>query len=530
MIGRIGRGEFGQPQDALVHRGEAHPGAGRGAQPDRRARPRRIAVRRLERHRQLAHARIDADPGQSDGAAGARFRVRRGAEHVHRDIRAGAPVGGHRDIDIGAAGRHRQIAHRMDAIRQHQQRRLAGERRSDVDTRGVARRVGLAVGRDIDLVRHVRVVRGHPAGAEPHGCGGHAAILQHLDAVAAEVQRARDAERRIGGNIDRPRLQRFVAPHRLVAREAAIHHQPPVGPLAHQAQLRLQSGARTVGVDRGDVERGLGAGIHRIVGEGRLDADQPAGGPHRDLGGGKRGVPGRVVDPGGDGRLQRMRRVRRPRDRDRQRRMPLCVGVRQRQVLRVRSVGLVDQTDAIAGQRRERRGIDQQPHLPLPGQAGGGRAEQEPRGHRQGVRLAGDDRSIAGAEVHRHPIRHEGIDAELRPPDRRQGGIGLHLDRPGPGRRAGRQRHRQMHRGVRRPRRRRVQEHLPVRPLHDDMHGNVGGPPGIVAQQRHHLRRLAWPVDAAIQPDIGVERAGMRQPATPRSDRSKAALLRSSIV
>ena len=44
------------------------------------------------------------------------------------------------------------------------------------------------------------------------------------------------------------------------------------------------------------------------------------------------------------------------------------------------------------------------------------------------------------------------------------------------------------------------------------MHGNVGGPPGIVAQQRHHLRRFARPVDAAIQPDIGVERTRMRQP------------------
>ncbi len=43
------------------------------------------------------------------------------------------------------------------------------------------------------------------------------------------------------------------------------------------------------------------------------------------------------------------------------------------------------------------------------------------------------------------------------------------------------------------------------------MHGNVGGPAGVVAQQRHHLRGLAGAVDAAIQPDIGVERAGIRQ-------------------
>ena len=185
-------------------------------------------------------------------------------------------------------------------------------------------------------------------------------VLQHLDAVAAEVERARDVERRIGRDVDVRGLQRLVAPHRLVAREAAVHHQPPVRPLAHQAQLRLQRDARAVGADRGDVERGLGAGIHRVVGESRLDADQLAG----------RAAPGSrwlASEAWPDGSLTPAvidafsacvvsgARGSEIVSVD----MALRVGVRQRQVLAVRRVGLVDQADAIAGQRRERRRIDQ---------------------------------------------------------------------------------------------------------------------------------------------------------------------------
>ena len=89
----------------------------------------------------------------------------------------------------------------------------------------------------------------------------------------------------------------------------------------------------------------------------------------------------------------------RARDGDGQRRMALRVGVRHRQVLGIGRVGLVDQADAIAGQRRERRRIDHQPHLRLAGQAGGGRAIQEARGDRQRIGLAGDDRRLARCRV-----------------------------------------------------------------------------------------------------------------------------------
>ena len=71
---------------------------------------------------------------------------------------------------------------------------------------------------------------------------------------------------------------------------------------------------------------------------------------------------------------------------------------------------------------------------------------------------------------------------------------------------------RQMHRVLRCPCRGRIQEHLTVRPLHDHMHWYVGRSAGVVAQQRHHLRCFARPIDAAIQPDVGIERSRVRQP------------------
>ena len=43
------------------------------------------------------------------------------------------------------------------------------------------------------------------------------------------------------------------------------------------------------------------------------------------------------------------------------------------------------------------------------------------------------------------------------------------------------------------------------------MRGNVRWQAGGVAQQRHHLHRLARTVDAAIQPDISIERPRVRQ-------------------
>ena len=52
---------------------------------------------------------------------------------------------------------------------------------------------------------------------------------------------------------------------------------------------------------------------------------------------------------------------------------------------------------------------------------------------------------------------------------------------------------------------------LPVGALDDDVHRDVGGLACVVAQQGHHMGGLAGPVDAAVQPDIGVERARIGQ-------------------
>ncbi len=194
-------------------------------------------------------------------------------------------------------------------------------------------------------------------------------VFEHLDPIAAEVELAREVERRVRGDGDVRRLQRFVAPHRLVAGEAAAHDQPPVRPLAHQAQLRRQRDARAVRADRGDVEAAsVPASTALSANAGLMPIRRPAGRTGISVAG-QRGVAGRVVDPDGDRRLQRcvvsgaaasaIGSVVWP-----------CASVSGSvRSLAVRRVGLVVQADAIAGQRRERR-RDRSPAASAPGRSG----------------------------------------------------------------------------------------------------------------------------------------------------------------
>ena len=191
----------------------------------------------------------------------------------------------------------------------------------------------------------------------------------------------------------------------------------------------------------------------------------------------------------------------------------------------------VRQSDALAGQRRERRRVDVERAARL---ARTGSPPGAPYRKRavtgSGSGLCRECRT-AGAGPRSTAMR-SGTNASTRNSAVPIGGalgIGAHLDRPGPGRRATRQRDRHIDRVIGRRAGVACREHLPVRPLDGHARRKVGRQAGVVAQQRHHLHRLARPVDAAIEPDERIERPGMRpRPATPRSDRSNAAAFRSS--
>ena len=111
------------------------------------------------------------------------------AEHMHGDIGAGPPGGLHRHVHVGAAGGNGQGAQAEHAVGQHQQRRLAGERRGDMDASPTARPARCA-GRRRHPTRSGTsgTVGRRPAGAEPVGGHRHAARLRHLDPVTAEIQ------------------------------------------------------------------------------------------------------------------------------------------------------------------------------------------------------------------------------------------------------------------------------------------------------------------------------------------------------
>ena len=110
MIGRIGRLEIGQLQDAFIHRRHADIGrlVGQARKLDRHGDrlARANLVRHAQRNTQGAGSIVHPDPGDADGAyrlAPADLRQRPVIGHQH--IGARAPVGGNRNIHRGAAGR-----------------------------------------------------------------------------------------------------------------------------------------------------------------------------------------------------------------------------------------------------------------------------------------------------------------------------------------------------------------------------------------------------------------------------------------
>ena len=317
-------------------------------------------------------------------------------------------------------------------------------------------------------------------------------------------------QRAVGRDGDVVRLQRLVAPRHLVAGDVALELQAPGRVLAHQPQRRLQRNPRAVGIDRDDLEPGFRVRIDRVVGEVGLDADQVAGWADGNVDLAAARMARRIVDLGGDARLDRVRGVGRARHADRDRRVAVAVGVGNVDVLRVGRVGLAGQADAVALERRERIVIPGQADRRLARQARAGRAVQETRRERQRERPAGQQRAGHRAEVDRQTVGHEGVDAEAGGGERVGVGVGAQLDRPGADRGPGGQGDRHADRVIGQPRRRRLQEHLSVGTLDGDPRREIGRAAGVVAQQRHHLHGLAGAVDAAIGPDESVERTRMR--------------------
>jgi hypothetical protein len=144
------------------------------------------------------------------------------------------------------------------------------------------------------------------------------------------------------------------------------------------------------------------------------------------------------------------------------------------------------------------------------GQAGAGRAVQEARcdGHFQ--RAAGHQRAGDRAGIHFQAFGHEGVDAEGGAADRRGVGVGEGLDHPLAEGRAGGQAQRPGDGAAILTRRHDLLRDLPVRAAQPQADRQVERLAGGVADQHAGIHRLAGAVDAAVEPQEGIDRAGMR--------------------
>ena len=152
-VGRVGRAEAGELQDAFVDRRERDERLFAAEVGDAHrhldALPRRDLLGRADLDTERAQGRIEPEPGRPDGAGRCAVGGNR-QRPPGRDQRigAGAPFGLHWNLDGRAAGGQRHSIGRHDAVGGDGDQRFAGERRLDAQPGGVARCVVLLVARD----------------------------------------------------------------------------------------------------------------------------------------------------------------------------------------------------------------------------------------------------------------------------------------------------------------------------------------------------------------------------------------------
>ncbi len=153
--------------------------------------------RRIERHVELAFARIDRQPFDADGAHRHAALLRRaGPVERRRHIGARAPVGADGDIERRAAFGHISRLGVEQPVGADRHQHLAGKARRDLQMRHVAGLVAVLVERDLQPVRRLRRGRlDEPAGIEIDA-GGRPGRIVGLDfeLIAAPVDRHGDLE------------------------------------------------------------------------------------------------------------------------------------------------------------------------------------------------------------------------------------------------------------------------------------------------------------------------------------------------
>ncbi|GJE71390.1 hypothetical protein CHKEEEPN_2936 [Methylorubrum podarium] len=516
---RVRRLVAGQVEDADIDRGQRHPRLLAGTEPGDLHRNGEGAAgahlfRRLDRHREAALLLVDREPRHPE----------RPARHplgglVERAVGGGDEVGARapfrldRDLDGGAALRHRHVADLVHPVADDGQRRRAGELRCEPRPQPLARGVGRLVEGEVEQIGHVGGLGAAPADGEGHA-RRRLRLARHarLQAVLAEAHRHGDARGRLRAGRHPPvgdaaaRLHRFEAP-------APVGAVPLIGPL----DLRQRPGhavlreAPAVGGGHDHVEGG-----RRVLGEiaAEILADRQHGLGRQDRQGdaAAQRPAARLADGEGDLRFQRARRghlLHRHGDGGLALRVGggLAVDLRRR-----RLHGLVVEADGKAVQALDAgggRGLDRDRARDVEPRAR--RAVEVARGDVDDRRLAaGEARRLRG-EAHLQPLGHVILDEPARFADRRRLRIGIGRDPP---------------RAVHRARHQRQGERAPAEPFVGHRRAAIldaVGPPHHqsqrqaahrralrVAQKSRELHRLAGAVDAALGEDVRLRPARRR--------------------
>ena len=470
----------------------------------------------VEADRELPVARRDRGMGKAEAA-------RRGLprRHIHRaqqlggDIGARAPVFGHRQVDHAFALGQVHRLHRDHPVREHRDQRLARVARHDAEPRGIARRIALAVERQLEHVRRGDRARWRvPARLEAHRRGDIvAARALHHQLVSAPVQICAHPDR-LGAQRRRPAGNCAARGHRLpvpvavelvplVARLDPVH--PPVHLHRHRPQIRpdrLQQEAGLRALRQGAVELGPDAD-HRPRGRDRA-AQRALHRAARAFG-----------DPQ---RHPRLLRLALPALGQGQRQLRASVTVAaqiRREGLGLR-VGLgVVAPEAVARQRLE-RGLRDQRQLTFDGQVRPRRAKKIACLEREPRRRVPHDRPLGQRQIDVDALWHEVLDQHRLRDQRRGVGVGEERQPPRAARHRGRERQAEdmapRHALVRHeagvfdpvgPGQHRGQRHATYR-LHL-----------CVAQERRGVDGLARAVGAAVGGKEGIKRPGRRTPLDP---------------
>ena len=368
----------------------------------------------------------------------------------------------------------------------------------------------MPVGRDIDAVRRLGILARGPASAEAHRGDAEARSVSRLDPVAAEGQGAREAHRRAGGEIGLGAVHSLIAPDRFVTRHGSARDEAPVRPFPHQADAQPRRRRGTPGRECHDLEGCFGIVVDRFAGEAGAQRHQPAGRAHGDGELGARLGPTRLAHEDRDIGLQHAGGIRGGAQQQRHRGAAIRIRRRHLDGLQARREGLVRQADPPAGPVGEGRRVHREHELRIAREAGARRAIEEARRHRHRHHLPRHQLACGRGRLHGQAFGHEGIDAEAGSPDRRRFRVGQRLHRPRTRRGAAAQRHRPEQRRTRRAFRRQLREDLPAGAADAQPHRQVHRGAGRVAQQRRDLHRLAGAVDAAVQPEEGIEGGRMR--------------------